>query len=369
MHIQGKKRIVVAMSGGVDSSTVAALLHQQGHEVIGITLRLWTPSPWNNGDRYGSCCSPQDVSDAKKVCQQLGIPHYTFDMEQQFKTKVVDNFISEYLEGKTPNPCVRCNSFIKFDPLLKYAVALNAEYLATGHYAQIRKTDLADHSSTDQLCKAVDFTKDQSYFLYMLNQKQLAQLLFPLGEYTKVQVRAFAEEFQLVNAKKQDSQDVCFLEGRNYREFITERVQPEQITKGPIQNTEGKVLGEHQGLAFYTIGQREKLGIAAGYPLYVVAKDTKTNTLVVGAENENLNSTCELESANWCAGSPPSESIHASVKIRYRHAGSDATLLFTSDTEAKIQFDQPQSSITPGQSAVFYNGDIVLGGGIIRKNS
>lgn len=383
-----KKRIVVAMSGGVDSSVVAAMLAKQEYEVIGVTLRLWTPSPWNNGEQYGGCCSPRDIADAKKVCAQIGVPHYTFNTEKKFKEKVVDNFISEYLEGKTPNPCVQCNNFIKFDLLFKYALALNADYLATGHYARIleadarckmqdaeyqirdkkKKTMQDSHSESHisyHLCKAVDSSKDQSYFLYMLNQMQLSKILFPLGNYTKSEVREMAKELNLIAANKEDSQDVCFLEGRNYQKFIQEQVSGEKIEKGSIQTKEGKILGEHQGLAYYTIGQREKLGVAAGHPLYVIEKDLQTNTLIVGKENENLSLECKVNSVNWCSDIAPVQPIKANIKIRYRHPGYPAMISPKNPTEVEICFDAAQPSITPGQSAVFYNDHIVLGGGTI----
>lgn len=357
------------MSGGVDSSVAAGLLSNIGAEVIGITLRLWTPSLWNIGERYGGCCSPQDIAEAKAVCRQLGIPHYTFNLEEKFKEKVVDNFISEYLDGRTPNPCVRCNSFIKFDILFKYALALEADVLATGHYARIKKERMANGEWRMVLKKALDEKKDQSYFLYMLNQEQLSKLLFPVGDYTKVDVRALAEQFNLVTAKKEESQDICFLEGRDYREFIQERVPTEKIEKGAIQTSDGKVLGEHNGLPYYTIGQREKLGIATGQRLYVIEKNVETNTLVVGTEKENLVSECFLDSVNWCSGNVPSEVVNAAVKIRYRHGGAQAAVRALSPTEVKIKFDLPQPSATPGQSAVFYQGEDVLGGGVIARVS
>jgi len=354
-----KGKVVVAMSGGVDSSVAALLLKEQGYDVIGITLKLWTPSAWNNGEKYGGCCSPSDIAHAKQVCRQINAPHYTFDMEEKFKEKVVDNFISEYMDGKTPNPCVRCNSFIKFDALLKYVLAFEADYLATGHYARIHK-----EGELFRLGKAIDPTKDQSYFLYMLNQAQLSKLLFPVGAYPKKEVRELALKFGLVNALKEDSQDVCFLEGRGYGEFLKERVA-EPIVKGAIRTKEGKVLGEHQGLPFYTIGQREGLGMGGGGTrLYVIEKDLKTNSLVVGEESQNLNGSCHVKEARWCAGAPNSE-IKASVKIRYRHPGAMATIKVSGEEEAELLFDAPQSSITAGQSAVFYEGDYVLGGGVI----
>lgn len=366
MNAEKKKRIVVAMSGGVDSSVAAALLAREGHEVIGITLRLWSPSPWNNGEKYGGCCSPADLADAKKVCQQIGIPHYTFDMEDKFREKVVDNFISEYMEGRTPNPCVRCNSFIKFDVLLKHAVAFNADYLATGHYARIAERSHDDGRTTFHLKKAVDFQKDQSYFLYMLDQTHLSRLLFPLGGLNKTEVRALAEEFKLANCKKEDSQDVCFLEGRNYRDFLNEQVEPVHFKKGEIRTKDGKVIGQHEGLPFYTIGQREKLGVATGQRLYVIEKNVENNTLVIGTEDENLSAGAKVHTVTWCAGAAPQNAVNASVKIRYRHPGARSAITALNPTEAKIDFEVPQASVTSGQSAVFYDGEEVLGGGVIE---
>jgi tRNA-specific 2-thiouridylase len=353
-----KPRVVVALSGGVDSSVAAALLHRQGYEVIGITLKLWTPSPWAEGEKFGGCCSPADIADAQNVCRQLGIPHYTFNLEEKFKEKVVDNFVSEYIDGRTPNPCVRCNAFIKFDVLLKYAVALEADALATGHYARIFK-----EGDTFKLAKAVDPSKDQSYFLYMLTQAQLSKLLFPLGGYDKTQVRAIAGEMGLCVAGKADSMDVCFLEGRSYRDFLNERAPEDAFRKGPIRTRDGQTLGEHQGLPFYTIGQRGNLGVSAGHRLYVIEKESSTNTLVVGTEDENSAPACALESVSWCDEPAPEEPVRATVKIRYRSGGAEATIV--PGPEPKIVFDRPQASVTPGQSAVFYDGDVVLGGGVI----
>ncbi|MBI3012922.1 MAG: tRNA 2-thiouridine(34) synthase MnmA [Elusimicrobia bacterium] len=356
------KRVVVAMSGGVDSSVACALLAKEGHEVIGMTLRLWTPSPWKDGERYGGCCSPRDIAEAKEVCRQLNVPHYTFDMEEKFKEKVVDNFVEEYRQGRTPNPCVRCNSFIKFNILLKYALAAGAETLATGHYAQIEPS-----GAEYLLKKAEDPTKDQSYFLHMLNQGQLSRLLFPVGKYPKSVVRKIAEELNLVTAKKEDSQDVCFLEGRNYRDFLKERATQKPQT-GQIQTKDGKVLGEHEGLPYYTIGQREKLGIATGQRLYVLEKNSETNTLVVGSEEETLSQSCLVEQVNWCSEIVPSAPIAAKVKIRYRHPGVLSKIFPLSNQSVKVVFETPQSSVSPGQSAVFYDGNTVLGGGLLASN-
>ncbi len=349
------------MSGGVDSSVAAALLKSEGHEVIGITLRLWAPSSWNDGDKFGSCCSPRDVADAKEVCRKLDVPHYTYNLEDKFRETVVDNFVSEYAAGRTPNPCVRCNAYVKFDVLLKYAVALNADYLATGHYAKIEKS-----GGAFQLKKAADLTKDQSYFLYMLGQKELSRLLFPLGNFTKVQIREAAEKFGLPTARKADSQDVCFLEGRDYREFVRMRM-PEK-KKGLIKTREGKILGEHEGLPFYTIGQREGLGIATGERTYVLEKDLDSNTLFVGNAEEGLSGSCVVDSVTWC-NSLDNKEVRSSVKIRYRHPGANALVKQIAPGQVKVSFDVPQAAIAMGQSAVFYDGETVLGGGVISNVS
>ncbi len=350
-------RVVVAMSGGVDSSVAAAILKSEGHEVIGITLRLWAPSAWNDGEKFGSCCSPKDIADAKEVCRTLEIPHYTYNLEQKFKETVVDNFVSEYAEGRTPNPCVRCNAFVKFDVLLKYAVALNADSLATGHYARIEKS-----GDEYQLKKAVDWNKDQSYFLYMLGQKELSRVLFPLGGLTKTQVREAAANFGLPNCKKEDSQDVCFLEGGTVKDFLKERLG--EVKKGLIMTREGKVLGTHEGLPYYTVGQREGLGIATGERTYVLEKGMDSNTLVVGSAEESLSDSCRLDSVSWCSDAPVTER-EASVKIRYRHPGVASKIKMVTNTQAQVSFQVPQGAVSKGQSAVFYDGESVLGGGII----
>jgi len=347
-------RIVVAMSGGVDSSATAAILKARGFEVIGITLRLWAPS--DDGEKFGSCCSPADISDAKEVCRKLEIPHYTMNLEDKFQQSVVDNFVSEYEAGRTPNPCVRCNAFVKFDILLKYAVAMNASALATGHYAKV------EHG---RLFKAKDAAKDQSYFLYMLGQKELPYLLFPLGDFTKEEVRRQALDAGLPNAQKPDSQDVCFLEGRDYREFIKGRIS-QSLRKGWIKTAEGKIIGEHEGLPFYTIGQRGGLGIATGERTYVLGKEMESNTLIVGGAEETLASSCQIKSVSWCSGRTPKK-IQACVKIRYRHPGARAEITSLDGNEARVDFEIPQNSISPGQSAVFYDGEEVLGGGVIDR--
>lgn len=368
MKKSAKKRIVVAMSGGVDSSVTAALLSQKGHQVIGMTCKLWTPSPWKCGEREGICCSPQDVGEAKQVCRQLGIPHYTVDMEKRFKEMVVDDFIREYARGRTPNPCVRCNLYVKFDTLMKYALALDADLLATGHYARIERRKLAGSRESWSLLRSRDQAKDQSYFLYMLGQEQLGKLLFPLGSYRKTQVKGLAKKMGLATARKRESQDVCFLEGRSVKEFLDEHIPKEKQSRGLIVNKEGKILGEHNGLHSYTVGQREKLGVAMGKPYYVLEKDQERNRLIIGPREEVFSSGCELESPNWCSGAAPERPIPVKVKIRYRHPGTHAIIKATSASRVEVRFRAQQASVTPGQSAVFYQGDRVIGGGIINES-
>ena len=359
MNTKIPKRIIVAMSGGVDSSVAAALLKEKGYEVIGITLKLWRPS-FSKETKGSSCCSINDINDAKRVCDKLGIAHYIYNLEDEFQNKVVDDFVTEYFAGKTPNPCVRCNLFIKFDLLFEYAMALGADYLATGHYARITR------AVKYRLCKAADPSKDQSYFLYMLNQTQLSRLLFPLGDLTKTRVREIAQNFGLATADKDESMDVCFLEGRDYREFLAEKPGAGAFGKGLIKMRDGKILGEHNGLHLYTIGQRDNLGVSLGHRLYVLEKNTKENCLVVGKASENITSGCTVNNVNWCNGVAPARNFESTVKIRYRHKGVQSRVIPSSESEAVLEFLSPQGSITPGQSAVFYAGDEVLGGGIIQ---
>jgi len=358
-------RVVAALSGGVDSSVTCALLAREGHEVIGVTLKLWTPQAAAEGGKSGGCCSPRDIGHAREVCRQLGLPHYTLNTEEKFRRDVVDDFVSEYVSGRTPNPCVRCNAFIKFDFLLKYAAAMDADALATGHYARI--THSGDRF---ELRRAADPSKDQSYFLYMLGPSQLPRLLFPVGGLEKTQVRGIAESLGLATAGKRDSQDVCFLEGRDYRDFVEERLPAGGVgaaARGPIMTADGKVVGRHDGLFRYTVGQREKLGVSLGSRHYVVKKDMPANALVLGRRDENTADSCRVGSVNWCAGSPPAENFRASVRLRYRHAGAAAEVTARDGGRAEVRFDSGQAPVTAGQSAVFYDGDVVLGGGIVDE--
>lgn len=352
-------RVVIAMSGGVDSSVAAALLVQQGYEVIGMMLRLWSEDGRGETNR---CCTPDAMSMARRVAALLGIPFYPIDSRQVFHQQVVRYFIEGYARGITPNPCLVCNRQIRWGFLLAHAQAMSAEYLATGHYARLRLGE----DGRIQLLRAVDREKDQSYVLHVLRQEQLRHTLFPLGELTKPQVRRLAEELHLPVATRRESQDLCFLGAEDVRNFLA-RNAPQTLQPGPIVNQKGEVLGEHQGLAFYTIGQRKGLGIAAPQPLYVLAKDMVQNVLIVGTKEELGKSELIASQVNWVSGIAPAHPFRAQVKIRYRAKEVAATVTPIEDTSVHVQFDEPLRDITPGQAAVFYEDEVCLGGGIIRE--
>jgi tRNA-specific 2-thiouridylase len=350
-------KVVVAMSGGVDSSVAAALLQQQGYEVTGMMMRLWSETGREQANR---CCTPEAQAMARRVSGKLGIPFYVVDAKEQFYTTVVRSFFDGYAAGKTPNPCVVCNQFIKWSFLLDHALALGAEFLATGHYARTRRTEAGGW----QLLRSTDRSKDQSYVLHVLTQDKLARALFPVGGYSKPEVRKLAETFNLPVASRSESQDLCFLGGEDYRDFLR-RTAPEISRAGPILTRDGKTIGEHQGLAYYTIGQRKGLGIASPVPLYVLAKDISVNALVVGTQDELGSTSLEAEAVNWIAGEPPTRPFHADVKTRYTARSAFAEVTPLDGGRVTVQFDSPQRDITPGQAAVFYDGEVVLGGGNI----
>jgi len=350
-----KKRILVAMSGGVDSSTTAAILKREGHDVIGVTMQLW-----DYGDGEGGCCSADDVRDARRVADQIGIPHYVVNYMNIFKKYIVEDFIGKYLSGKTPNPCVLCNQFMKFNFLLRRAMELGAEYLATGHYAGIE-----EEGGRFYLRKAKDEIKDQSYFLFSLTQSELRRIIFPLGSMTKSEVRGIAKEMNLRVANKPDSQEVCFITGGDYRDFLKAHTEIEN-KRGEIVDMEGNVLGYHDGVFSFTVGQRRGLGIAKGKPLYVVKVDTEENRVVVGEEKDIFRTALIADNVIW-ADEPLSGGSQIKAKIRYRHRESDAVVHTQSSGEALVKFKTPQRAMTPGQAVVFYNGNRVLGGGWIRE--
>jgi tRNA-uridine 2-sulfurtransferase len=351
------KRVVIAMSGGVDSSVAAALLLEQGYEVIGIMLRLWQ-EPGNAS--VNRCCTPDAMALARKVAAKLSIPFYAIDVQEEFRKTVVDYFIEGYTNNITPNPCLVCNRDIRWGFLHKRAIAMGAEFLATGHYARIQ------HNGKFQLLRAIDHTKDQSYVLHVLNQDLLSQTKFPLGDYTKAEVRDLANRFSLPVANRKDSQDLCFLGENDYRSFLRRHV-PQTQMPGPILNQQGQEIGRHQGVAFYTIGQRKGLGIGALQPLYVIEKDREQNAIIVASKKDLGRTKLIASRVNWISGSAPEVEFRAQVKIRYRAADAWGIVTPISDNQIMIQFETQLYDITPGQAAVIYDDDICLGGGIITN--
>lgn len=352
-------KVVVAMSGGVDSSVAAALLKEQGHEVIGMMLRLWSEPGKEDSNR---CCTPDSMAQARRVAAKLDIPFYVIDAKDVFRETVVEYFLDGYARGETPNPCLICNRKIRWTFLLEHALALGADYMATGHYVRVRDAK----NGKRELLRAVDRGKDQSYVLHVLGQEKLKHALFPVGDYTKPEIRQIAEKHGLPTASRKDSQDLCFLAGEDYRNFL-QRNAAHMLKPGEIVTREGKVLGAHNGLPNYTIGQRKGLGVASPVPLYVLGKDAVTNTLVVGTQEELGSRDLTAHDVNWVSGVPPHGAFHAEVKIRYTAKEAEALVMpMDNGSRVQVRFDAAQRDITAGQAAVFYQGDIMLGGGLIR---
>ena len=348
-------KIAIAMSGGVDSSVAAALLVEQGFDVFGVMLRLWSAGP----DTSNRCCSPEDVSLARRVASFLEIPFHTLDVKDTFKQEVVDPFIDDYAKGRTPNPCMRCNHIVRWGTLLESVLAMGASRLATGHYARIRHVSDRYH-----LFRAKDKSKDQSYVLSVLQQHQLARTIFPLGDIIKNKVREQAAKLNLPIADRADSQDLCFVGDQDYRDFLTDQgihLSP----PGPILDVMGEILGQHSGLANYTIGQRKGIGVSKSHPLYVINKNIQDNVLVVGPKDRLGRTSFSIGQTNWISGSPPSDDGSILVRVRYKAKEVGATVRPFNDTLAEVQLLESLPDVTPGQHAVFYDGEECLGGGII----
>lgn len=363
MLVADRERVVLGMSGGVDSSAAAALLLEQGYDVVGITLKLWPQDCVSRAE--DKCCGPQAVADARSVAHKLGIPFYLVDEAEDFQREVIQYFADEYRAGRTPNPCVMCNEKLKFGTLLRRARQLGASTVATGHYARVEQDPATGRFL---LKRGRDLRKDQSYFLFSLRQEQLAHIRFPLGDLTKADTRGIARESSLKTADKEESMEICFVPDNDYGRFL-EKSKLVSRHRGEIVDRSGKVLGHHDGIEFFTIGQRRGLGIAAPQPLYVLDLDPARNRVVVGLESDLERPSLVVERCNWIPWAEPPETVEALVKIRYNHPGTPAVIRPLADGSAEVVFHEPQRAVTPGQACVFYDGDLVLGGGWISRRT
>lgn len=355
------KKVMLGMSGGVDSSVAAAILLRQGYEVIGVTLQIWQDMDEEAKKSEGGCCSLSAVDDARRVANNLGIPYYVLNFKDIFNKTVIEYFKEEYFKGRTPNPCIACNRHVKWQAMLDKAVAMGIDYIATGHYAKVVKDSA---SGRYILKKSVTDRKDQTYALYNLTQEQLSRTLMPVGDYSKEQIREIAKEIGLSVATKPDSQEICFISDNDYGRFLSEN-STNKIIPGKFVDTNGKVLGTHKGIVHYTVGQRKGLGIAFGKPMFVVALDAENNRVILGEDSEVFADTLTASDLNFISMEGPYDGMRVSAKIRYSAKEAPATIWLMGEKQIRVVFDTPQRAITPGQSVVFYDGDVVVGGGTI----